>query len=240
MATGSTTRSARGGRTPQALTGASTMYDRVTDRIRNEIMNGKLPAHARLKAPELAERLGVSPSPVREALQKLQAEGLILLRPNQGAVVKGLDSEEFVHAMRLRAAIEGMQAGLCATMGDASLIKKIKSAAEKFEAAVKSGEREKRVRANTLYHELIIGCDGSRIALDIVDRVQTITAAFRRQHPQTSSRFDRAISDHDALIEALGAGDAVRAEAVARAHVIGTMDDVLTVMRSRIDSANSD
>ena len=69
--------------TPESV--ASTAYLRVTEMIHRDIVDGRLAPQLRLKVTDLAKRYGVSPSPVREALQQLQAEGLVLLLPNRGA-----------------------------------------------------------------------------------------------------------------------------------------------------------
>jgi GntR family transcriptional regulator, rspAB operon transcriptional repressor len=204
-----------------------TMYDRVTDRLRDEIMSGRLPPNTRLKAPELALRLGVSQSPVREALQKLQVEGLIVLKPNHGAVVRGLGRDEFMHLMRLRAAIEGMQAGLCAARHSTALLAKIEQSAERFATAVATGDRDRRMKANATFHQLILTSDGGQTALEIVDRVNAITAALRRQYVHSAERLERGVIEHAEIVAAIRARDEVAAERLARAHVMITLDDIL-------------
>lgn len=207
---------------------SGTMYDRVTDRLRDEITSGLLPTNTRLKAPDLATRLGVSPSPVREALQKLQAEGLIVLKPNHGAIVRGVSHAEFVHMMRLRAAIEGMQAGICASIATKALLGRIKSAAKRFAAAVKNNDRDKRIKANAQFHHLILSCDGSEIAPEIVGRVQAVTASLRRQYVHSDARLERGVDEHFAIFAAIADGDCETADRLARAHVIVTLEDIAT------------
>jgi GntR family transcriptional regulator, rspAB operon transcriptional repressor len=206
------------------------MYQRVTETLRSEIISGRLKPNSRLKVPELAIALGVSPSPVREAIQKLQSEGLIVLKPNHGAVVRTIDAQEFTHLMRLRAAIEGMQAGLCAELRSAALLEKLEVQVERFDQAVKTGNQDARLKSNAVIHKLINGIDGSAIAQETLGRIEAITASVRRQWPLRPDRLERAQEEHYALISAIRRQDSQAANAVARDHVLATLQDVLTLM----------
>lgn len=226
MATSSTAR-------PEKINaGAATMYLRVTDLLRSEIISGRLKPNARLKAPDVAQRFGVSPSPVREALQKLQAEGLVVLKPNHGAVVRGIDAHEFTHMMRLRAAIEAMQAGLCAEQATPAFVAKLETQQARFEKAIETGDREARLKANAVLHRLINGIDGSELAQDILVRIDAITAAIRREWPLSPERLGQARAEHSALVDAIRNRDVEAAERVGRAHVLATLNDILEQMRS--------
>lgn len=214
------------------ISGPATMYMRVTDQLRSEIVAGRLKPNTRLKVPELAQALGVSPSPVREALQKLQSEGLVVLKPNHGAVVRQIDAAEFAHMMRMRAAVEGMQASLCAELGTPALITKLASQMERFDAAIASGDQDARLKANTAIHRLINGIDGSLIAQEVLTRIDGITAAVRRSWPLRDERLARAQEEHAELLAAIRAGDGEKAGAVARRHVLATLDDVVALMQA--------
>ncbi|WP_197419031.1 MULTISPECIES: GntR family transcriptional regulator [unclassified Sphingomonas] len=209
----------------------ATMYLRVTEALRGDIVAGRLKPNDRLKVPELAVALGVSPSPIREALQKLQSEGLVTLKPNHGAVVRGIDAEEFAQLLRLRAAIEGMQASLCADRASAAFISRLRTQVERFGQAIDIGDRDARLKANATIHKLINGIDGSVVAQEMLTRIDAITAAVRREWPLGADRLDAAHREHVALADAIADRDRERAARVARDHVLATLNDILQHMK---------
>jgi DNA-binding GntR family transcriptional regulator len=216
--------------TPDSV--ASTAYRRVTEMIHRDIVDGRLAPQLRLKVTDLARRYGVSPSPVREALQQLQAEGLVLLLPNRGAVVRGIDGQEFVHMMHIRAAIEGVQARICAVVADKKLLTEISHAAARFAEAAEAGDRDGWFEWNRKFHRAINGADGSAIALEVVDRVNSVMAAFRRTWAPGLERRRLAAREHDAIVSAIRAHDSDRAEQAARIHVLNSLADIIARVRS--------
>jgi DNA-binding GntR family transcriptional regulator len=211
---------------------SSTAYSRITQLIHRDIVDGHLAPQLRLKVSDLARRYGVSPSPVREALQQLQAEGLVLLLPNRGAVVRGIDGQEFVHMMHVRAAIEGVQARICAAVADKKLLTEISYAAARFSEAIEAGDRDGWFEWNRKFHLTINGADGSTIALEVVERVNSVMAAFRRTWAPGLQRRRLAAREHDAIVSAIRAHDADRAEQAARLHVLNSLADIIARVRS--------
>lgn len=213
------------------LSVASTAYSRVTEMIHRDIVNGRLAPQLRLKVGDLAKRYGVSPSPIREALQQLQAEGLVVLLPNRGAVVRGIDGREFVHMMHVRAAIEGVQARICAQVADAKLLGAISAAAEGFRKATEAGDREGWFDWNRRFHRSINGADGSVIALETVERVNSVMSGFRRTWAPDAARRRRAADEHDQILDAIRRRDESGAERAARDHVLNSLQDIIDRMR---------
>jgi GntR family transcriptional regulator, rspAB operon transcriptional repressor len=211
---------------------SSTAYSRVTEMIHRDIVEGHLAPQLRLKVTDLARRYGVSPSPVREALQQLQAEGLVLLLPNRGAVVRGIDGQEFVHMMHVRAAIEGVQARICAAVADKKLLTEISLAAAHFAEATEAGDRVAWFEWNRKFHNLINAADGNAIALEVVERVNNVMAVFRRTWAPGPERRRLAAREHDAIVSAIRAHDGERAERAARTHVLNSLEDIIARVRS--------
>ena len=211
---------------------ASTAYSRVTEMIHRDIVEGRLEPDRRLKVVDLARHYGVSPSPIREALQQLQAEGLVVLLPNRGAVVRGIDAREFMHMMHVRAAIEGMQARICAAVADNKLLTTIIHAAGRFAEAVEAGDRDGWFEWNRKFHSTINGADGSAIALEVVERANSVMAAFRRRWVPDLDRRRLAVREHDAIVSAIRAHDGDQAEQAARIHVLNSLVDITERVRS--------
>src|SRR5262249_11408572 len=85
-----------------------TLWQRVYDHLREEILSGELPAGSELQEVALSSQLGVSRGPIREAIGRLAAEGLVVVRPRRGAVVRALSKQEFLEAYQVREALEMM------------------------------------------------------------------------------------------------------------------------------------
>ncbi|WP_129649420.1 GntR family transcriptional regulator [Peristeroidobacter agariperforans] len=210
----------------------STAYSRVTELIHRDIVEGRLQPDSRLKVVDLARQYGVSPSPIREALQQLQAEGLVVLLPNRGAVVRGIDAREFMHMMHVRAAVEGMQARICAAVADGKLLTVIIHAAGRFAEAVEAGDRDGWFEWNRRFHNAINGADGGAIALEVVERANGVMAAFRRRWAPGLERRRLAVREHDAIVSAIRARDGESAEQAARVHVLNSLHDIVERVRS--------
>lgn len=209
----------------------STAYSRVTEMIHLDIVEGRLPPESRLKVNELAQRYGVSPSPVREALQQLQTEGIVVLMPNRGAIVRGIDPIEFTHMMHVRAAIEGMQARICASIADSRLINTLERLAHQF----RDGTQEEiavRHDTNRAFHLAINTADGSQVAPEIIERVSNMMAAVRRAWPFGEERVAAAAEEHFEILAAIRAGDGPAAEEAARYHVLNGLSDIMERMRA--------
>lgn len=209
----------------------STAYSRVTEMIHLDIVEGRLPPQSRLKVNELAQRYGVSPSPVREALQQLQTEGIVVLLPNRGAIVRGIDPIEFTHMMHVRAAIEGMQARICASIADSRLLDTLERLAHEFQDGAQD-EVDVRHDTNRAFHRAINTADGSLVAAEIIDRVSNMMAAVRRAWPFGQERVAAAAVEHFEILAAIRAGDGPAAEEAARLHVLNGLADIMERMRA--------
>ena len=207
-----------------------TVCERVTEALREDIVDGVLAPEERLKISMLTERYGVSAAPVREALQQLHTEGLISIIPNRGACVRRISAKEFVHLMDVREAIEGLQARRCAETSTQTLIHELKKANDKFESAAQKVRSKQSSVYNAEFHDLIAKHGGNWIADEIITRVRWITAALRRQYRSSSDRLKKACLEHRQIIEAIEKQDPEGAENAARLHVIATKADILQML----------
>src|SRR5690242_15355831 len=144
------------------------LVDKLAATLQARVLNGELPMGARLRQAALAEEFGVSRTPVREALRKLQASGLVELRPNRGALVRGLSSREVRDAYEVRAELEGLAAELAALHVHHEHIDRLQEAQELFRSALSDAIAAREAgtevsqevsdrwgRANDLFHQAI-------------------------------------------------------------------------------------
>src|SRR5437868_9162498 len=123
----------------------------ATELIREAIVDGRLPPGQRLKEEELARELGISRTPVREALLILQAEGLVDAAPNRGAVVRSHDADDLEDLYQLRALLEGYAARRAATNIPEAAVTELWASCERFESLAE-GDVQELVKENLLFH----------------------------------------------------------------------------------------
>src|SRR5215210_227202 len=151
----------------------SPLVDRLATTLRGQILSGAIPLGSRLRQEALAEEFGVSRTPVREALRKLQATGLVQLLPNRGAVVRGPSARDIREAYVVRAELEGLAAELAASGINDRDLRRLRDAEQLFRRCVRplvtgKGNVDQRwsdesdwVRANDLFHQAILDASGN-------------------------------------------------------------------------------
>ncbi|MBD3788307.1 MAG: GntR family transcriptional regulator [Sphingomonadales bacterium] len=199
-------------------------------RLLDEIRSGALAPGARLREIELAERLGISRTPVREAIRQLESDGLVTHLPRQGATIRSLDHAEVVELYEMRAVLEGTAARLAARA--ASDLELAELAALNAElAAVPAGAQAREI--NRIFHRTLIEAARNRFLIKAMSALQKTLLILG---PTTLAEPDRAVAavaEHGAVLEALRARDGAGAEAAMRAHVEAALSARIRGMRSR-------
>ena len=132
-----------------------TIYSRVCDSLRDGILSGELGPGQRLKMTDLVAKYGISPMPIREALQKLQGEGLITIEPHRGAKVRQVDREFVSMVHELRTAIECMLGRKAAANITGKAVAELERLQQEYDRAAEEGNAAKVVSANLKFHALI-------------------------------------------------------------------------------------
>ena len=214
-------------------TTGSPLVDRLAGAIQTRVLSGDVPVGTRLRQEALADEFGVSRTPVREALRKLQATGLVELHPNRGAVVRGPSAREIREAYEVRAELEGLAAELAAgRISDRDLLR-LREAQALFRKSVETliARRARRrapwkdesvwVRANDLFHQAILDAAGN-------ERLSDTIADLHRSFPrdltwtalsQSSRLLEENVEQHEAVLEAIEQRDSEEARRRMIEHI---------------------
>ncbi|MGY1747825.1 GntR family transcriptional regulator [Modestobacter sp. SYSU DS0511] len=213
----------------------SLLRDDVYRRLRDAIENGTFEPGEQLKDKELAAWLGVSRTPVREALLRLAQSGLVLAQPGRSTIVSPLDVREVrdarevvaaMHQVAVREAVPFLTEADVATMRDAN---------RRFAAAVESGDVEAAVRADDELHGVPVAICGNRALATVLEQfTPTLRRAERLRFGSTQGHA--SVAQHDELIRLCAAGDVAGAAAVA----FGTWHSLQTDAGSTADSPDAD
>ena len=191
----------------------------ATEAIREAILDGSLRPGSRLKEEQLARKLGISRTPIREALLVLQSDGLIETTPNRGATVRSYAPADLDELYQLRALLEGHAARVAANHIGPDELVTLQESCERFDGLRDVGDIEALVAENQLFHETILHSTGSARLLEMVRKVVEVPLVHRSFLWYSDEQ--RLISGHyhRQLASALEARNTERAESIMKAHV---------------------
>ncbi len=198
-------------------------------RLKHRITGGELGPGYRLVLSTIARELGVSVVPVREAIRRLEAEGLVTFERNVGATVAGVDPTLYLHTMQTLSIIEGAATALAAPLIDAGDLARARGLNEQLRACLADFEPARFTRLNTEFHGVLYGrCPNPHI-LDLVHRGWNRLGAMRTStFSYVPGRAHQSVLEHDALLELIEAGAAAHdVEMAARAHRTNTLNAFL-------------
>jgi len=198
--------------------------DRAYEAIRRRIIDGSLPSGAFLVEQDLAEVVGVSRTPVRDALRRLESEGLVSMSGYKRAFVRDFTEEEIEECFELRALFESYAAARAATRLTPSAIDGLKRLAAEMEAVVAEGGKEAALTFSDLndsFHTVILEHAGSKRMKDLVYPLMQVQLVLMKRYQHTiQQHLERSCWHHRELIAAFEAGDAQWAETQMRTHMM--------------------
>jgi DNA-binding GntR family transcriptional regulator len=225
------------------------LVDRLAAAIQARILSGEIPSRSRLRQASLAAEFGVSRTPVREALRKLQSLGVVVLEPHRGAIVRGISAREVREAYLVRAELEGLAAELATAHVTDEELRRLHEAQALFRHSIE-GEIEKRrsgeevapwsaendwERANNLFHEVIQQAAGNR---QLRATIENLHKSFPRHLSwlalsRSSHLLGENIEQHNRILAALERRDPPSARAEMSAHVRAAGELVAVLLERR-------
>jgi DNA-binding GntR family transcriptional regulator len=197
----------------------ATYHIQIADMLRDMIMTGKLKEGDKVNEGQLCETMGISKTPMREALRVLSVEGLIRLVPNRGAFVTKPEFEEIAEMFDVMSLLEGYCARRACekmTSKDFAHLEKLHA---KLEENFEQNDQEEYIRINNQYHSLVQEIAGNRTINQIVDGLRKKILLYRFQSLNLPDRFASSIREHRDLLEAFRQRDDSRADALMREHL---------------------
>ncbi len=199
---------------------------RVFNKLREDILAGVYRENDELKENSIAGELGVSRTPVREALRQLELEGLVTMIPNKGAYVTGITSKDMHDIYMIRSYLEGLCAKWACEHITQEQIEALEEVLYLSEFHAKKNHKEQMVELDSKFHELIYQASGSKILYHVlsdfhhyVERIRKITLAM-------PSRASQASQEHAAILDAIKQRDAARAEQLAYEHIESSIKNI--------------
>jgi len=209
-----------------------TLSERVFEIVREQIVSGKLPEDTPIRQDALASELGVSKIPLREALARLEQEGLLKSHANRGYFVQPMSADQVNEIFALRLAIEPRAAAFAAKRASDEDRARATKAYEDLETAANSNLADVAVR-NRDFHTALVRAGGKLLTTQLVERLAILAERYVIAHLQPAGRDARAHLEHRGLFDAWLDRDGPQVEKLLKAHIQGTLTD----LRTQFDAA---
>lgn len=213
--------------TALALLRSSSLATAVQQEIERAILRGELVPGAKLNEADLAERLGVSRGPVREALRMLENAGLVRQEKNRGAFVRHVALDEAMEIYDLRAMIEeSVGRALAGAIAPAQL-KSLHALVDSMSRAVKAGDADAYHLLNLEFHDRLVEFSGNRKLTSMYRQLINELSLFRRLNLADAKAMPLSASEHDGIVKAIASGNPERAGRAMREHVTESRERTL-------------
>ena len=200
--------------------------------LRKAILTGKLAPGERLTEIRLGNLLGTSRTPIREAIRKLELEGLVTIIPGSGARVAQITEEELQEVMEIRVALDALCARLASRRITEEDKAKLRSSNVAFKEAIAKGDQIAITEADVDFHDVIIAAAKNSKLSSILERLADNLYRYRFEYIRDDQRYDRLVREHDILLQAILGGDEEKAAQAAMRHVENQRDSILEQIRA--------
>ena len=225
---------------PRRAGGRPTLADDLRRRLADAIMGGELPPGSRLDEHDLAERYGMSRTPVREALRQLAAVGLAEYRPHRGVIVAFPEQNRIAEMFEVMAEMEALCARLAALRMDAGERREFEALHRRSLEHVREGKLDDYDAINLSFHSMLYRGTRNRFLEETTLSVRRRVQPFRRSQFRVLGRLANSFAEHDRIVEAVLRGDAQAAEAAMREHVGRVSVASASLIEGRRQSSSTD
>lgn len=216
--------------TGKTLIPRQALHDAVAERLRQGIVEGLFDPGVRLNERLLCERMGVSRTPMREAIKTLAGEGLIRLEPNKGAVVARLSRDEVAAAFEVIASLESLSGMLAAQRASDADIKSVLSMQEKMEKAYRKKDLSAYYQINAEIHNAINRAAGNPVLSEVFRSINQRLQSLRFRSNLDAKKWSAAVKEHAEIAKALARRDEALLAQLLRDHLNHKRDIVLKLL----------
>lgn len=189
-----------------------TLREKILETIREAILKGTLKPGEKVAEPDLAERFGISRTPIREAFRQLESEGYLTVIPRKGAVVAALSEQDVQEFYAIKSILEGYAAELAADRLEEKDIDRLVQINEKLKLLEKEGDVKTFFRVHNEFHELFLKAAGNKKLYDLVQQLGLKFNRLRMASLSVDGRMAISVAEHERLIEAFRKHDGIEAE----------------------------
>ncbi|MEO6017913.1 MAG: GntR family transcriptional regulator [Polaromonas sp.] len=208
------------------------LHEQVTHRLRQMLVENRIPPGAKLNERELSEVLNVSRTPLREAIKMLAAEGLVELLPNRGAIAVELTEADVLNTFEVMAGLEAQSGELAAERITDAELAEVKAMHFEMLAAYTRRDLPAYYRLNAAIHRAINAAAKNPVLMSTYNQVNARLQALRFRSNQNEEKWRDAVKEHEQMVAALSARDPAAMRAVMASHLAHKLETVIQQLRS--------
>ncbi len=207
------------------------LRDVVFNTLRQAILTGELKPGERLMEIHLANRLGVSRTPIREAIRKLELEGLVIMIPRRGAEVAQITEKSMNDVLEVRRAMDALCIELaCERITDEELVD-LKQACERFEQAVKTGDVKMIAQTDVALHDIIVKATGNMRLVQLINNLSEQMYRYRFEYIKDATQHERLVEEHRHIYDSIVRKDKDKASEMAKIHIDNQKQAIMKQLR---------
>lgn len=199
----------------------------VYEELKRQILVGEISPGTRMMEVELADVMGVSRTPVREAIRKLEKEGLVSIEPRKGAYASNISIKDMVDVLEVRQGLEEMAAMLAASRITEEQKEELLEILAGYRNAVEAANIEESIHYDEAFHIKIVSISGNKTLEQVFSTVQELALRFRYIYYDDFNRYENMPREHQMIEEAIISGDAEKAKIAAGEHVARLKEFIL-------------
>lgn len=209
------------------------LRDVVFQTLRQSILTGELKPGERLMEIHLADKLGVSRTPIREAIRKLELEGLVTMIPRRGAEVSQITEGNLRDVLEVRRALDALAVELACERITEEQIEELKKACEQFEEVTKTGDVVKITQSDVYLHDIIINASGNHRLIQMVNNLSQQMYRYRLEYIKDESNYGTLIAEHSVIYDCIRRRDKAAGAEAIKAHVDNQEKSIILMILSR-------
>ncbi|HOJ46245.1 MAG TPA: GntR family transcriptional regulator [Bacillota bacterium] len=218
---------------PIQLDNYQPLRELVFEAIREAIINGTLRPGERLMEEALAEELGVSRTPVREAIRKLELEKLVIMVPRKGAYVADLTKSDVKEVFEIRRALEGLAAQLAALRATDEQLEKLERYLVRIGEAIDREDIEQTIEIDEMFHDVLYKAAGNDRLEEMINNLREHIQRYRSTSLAHPGRMKQAFVEHRKRVEAIGKRDSKLAKKLAEEHIANAESSLMEAIFQR-------
>ena len=216
------------------------LRDVVFNTLRESILKGELQPGERLMELQLASKLGVSRTPIREAIRMLEQEGLAVTMPRKGAEVARMTLKDMEDVLEVREALDELAARIaCAKINDEQL-ENLKSIRDEFKKSLDSGDVKKIAEEDVRFHDAIYEATDNAKLIALTNNIREQMYRYRVEYLKNQNNYPILIAEHDAIVNALEQRDKEMVTAEMHTHVVNQAVAVKAVIQKQDEERNAE